>query len=166
MGRLRFELRAGHGGPAAFASELVDELFVVRPELLLGLLVGAGDVAGGVDGDAAAEDAVLLQRVLVQVHVRGEARRLAADHRQREVESVSRRADDRFRRTADRDPDRQAVRASGLRIDLLVRERCARRPFPRDRAFGTDGGEEGELFFEQAAVVRQVESEQRERLGE
>src|SRR5690349_5958167 len=42
--RLRFELRSRRRRPTALASELVDELPVMRPELLLRLFVRARDV--------------------------------------------------------------------------------------------------------------------------
>ena len=52
---------------------------MVRPELVLGLVVGVGDVASGVDGDRRRPGAELVERAVEEIDVRREPFRRTAD---------------------------------------------------------------------------------------
>ena len=116
---LVLELRARCRRPSALAADAVHHRLVVRPQLLLRLLVGRGDVAGRVHGDRLRLVAELLERLVIQIDVRPEARRAAADDRQRQRQAVARRAHHRLGTAADADPRAQRALLD-RRIDDLV----------------------------------------------
>ena len=81
---LALELRARRRRPSAFAADAVDHHLVVRPELVLRLVVGRRDVPRRMHRDRQHRLAELLERVVIEIDVRAEPLRAAADDRERE----------------------------------------------------------------------------------
>jgi hypothetical protein len=77
----------------------------VRPELLSGLLVGGGDVAGRVDADRSRWSPEVFQRLAEERREGSEAGGRPADHGHHEREAVPRRPDDRFGTAKEVDAD-------------------------------------------------------------
>ena len=99
-----------------------DDLEVVRPELLAGLLVGCGDVPGRVHADRLLGEPEPGQGLAEQAGERGESLRGATDDGQHQREPVPRGADDRFGAAADADPgwDRPGL-GDAATTELVVR---------------------------------------------
>ncbi len=105
------------------------------------------------------------ERALIEVDIGCEPLGIAADDRQHQRQVVARRADHRFRASAHADP---GLQRAGLRLreDTLIDQRRAQTTPPGDRRFADQGGEQIQLLLEQLVVLRQLEAEQWERLGE
>src|SRR5215203_3933684 len=116
-------------------------------------------------GDRQLGTAELLERLAVEIDVRLEPFRVAADDRQRQGEAVARRPDDRLGTAADADPCAQRPVLDG-RIDDLALQRWAGGPAPRHAARFEQLGEEPQFVLEQLVVVGKVVAEERVRLGE
>ena len=102
----------------------------------------------------------------VQLDERREARRLAADDRQRHRQPERAGADDRLRRAADRDPDRQRV-LDRARVDAAaVDRRRGSRPGQVTLSPRATREQQLELLGEQLVVVVEVVAEEREGLDE
>ena len=101
----------------------------------------------------------------VEIDQRGELARFAADdgHHQRQPEQT--RPDERLGCAADPDPDRQRV-LRRPRVDALAGERRPMPARPRHVRRVPDLQEQVQLLGEQRVVVREVQAEQREGLGE
>ena len=95
--------------PAALGADPVALGKPVRKELLPGLLVGGGDVAGRMGGDLLHGVAVLGHRLTVQVNQRREGARLAANDGEDDRVAVLGAAQYRLRGAAHADPGRQQV---------------------------------------------------------
>ena len=111
----------------------------------------------------------LRERAPIEIDVRPEALRIAADDGEHEREAVPCGTDDRLGTAADADPDLQA-RWRDRRVDTLIVQRRPCRPVPVERlpcAIALQRlREEVEFVFEERLVVVQVEAEERERLRE
>ncbi len=151
--------------PAAQRADPVPDHLVGRVVQLLGLLVGVGDEARRVHADRVRDRAELVGGPPVQVDVRGEALRVAADDGEHERQAVARGAHHRLRRAADADPGGQAA-GLGLGEHVGVVQRGAGGAAPGDRLLVQQLHEQLELLLEQHVVVAQVVPEQREGLGE
>jgi hypothetical protein len=89
---------------------------------------------------------------------------VATDDRQHQRQAVPRGKDDALRAAPDAHPCAQTVLGAGEHA--LLAQRGPGLPAPRHRLLLQQQREEVQLLLEQRLVVLQVESEQRERLGE
>ena len=105
------ELRAGHRRPPSLAPDAGHHRGVGGEELVGRALRGLGDVGVRVDADRQRRRIVpgLARDVAVEVDERREALGRAADDRDRQRQGERRRAHDRLRRPAHREPHRQRV---------------------------------------------------------
>ena len=135
----------------------------MRPELLACLLVGGGDVPGGVHADRPLRVPELVERLAEQAGERGESLGGAADDRDHEREPVARGVYDGLGASADPDPGRYGP-GLGVGIHRETIDRGASRAAPRHGLLPEQLGEEVDLLLEELLVVPQVVAEQRERL--
>ena len=94
-----------------------------------------------------------------------EALRVAPDDRERERQAIARGSHDRLRAPADANPGPQRA-VLDRRVHRCARDRRARGPVPRHRSGLAQLGEEPQPVLEQFLIARQVEAEERVRLGE
>src|SRR5262245_14443848 len=117
------------------------------------------------DGDRLHGLPELLERAVIELDVWQEPSRAAANDRERERQTVPRRAYDRLGTPADADPCPQLA-VLNRRVDLLVRERGPCLTRPRDRRLVEQLHEQFEFLLEQLVVVREVVAKKRIGLSE
>ncbi len=159
------ELRSTHGWPTALGADAVTQGLVVGPQLLACLRVGLGHVAGRVDADRLDGSLQLSEGALIEIDVRDEALGIAADDGQHHRQVISRGADHRLRAAADADPGLEWLVALAWE-DLLVDQGSAGSALPGHGPLADQRREEIELLLEQLVVLRKLEAEEREGLGE
>src|SRR5690606_35877993 len=93
---LSLEVVTALRGPTALCAYLVHQLFVAGVVDLLGLCVGGCDEPGGVHTHRVRRRAELCSRALIELDVRSEPLRGAADYREHQTEPVAGGADDRL----------------------------------------------------------------------
>lgn len=162
-----FHLGAGDGGPATFLADVVHHGLEVGDGFVLGLLVGSGEVAVGVDANGEGGGVVAGEGggVAVELDEGGELGGLAADDGDGEGEAEVSGAGDGLGGAADGDPDREGVLV-GAGVDALAGEGGTVATFPVDMFVFTNLEEEFEFFGEEGVVIAEVVAEEGERFGE
>ena len=117
------------------------------------------------DLELVGRDAGAATRLAIKFRERCEARRLAADDRNRQRQAERAGARDRLRRAAGRDPDGQRL-LQRARIDALAIERRPVAALPRDLRLGAECKQEIELLREQFVIGVEVVAEQRKGFDE
>ena len=133
------ELRPRQGRPATLAPNAAHH-FGIRAEERFDRGFGRiGEEAMAVDSDLelVGRNACATTRLTVKFRERCEARRLAADDRNRQRQAERAGARDRLRRAAGRDPDGQRL-LQRARIDTLAIERRPVAALPRDLRLGSE----------------------------
>src|SRR3984885_15753776 len=90
--------------PAMFGADPVAHPLIVRPKLFARLFIALGDISRRVNTDGSHRLAEMLIGAAIEVDVRPESARLAADNGEHQRHVVSGRAHDGFRAAADPDP--------------------------------------------------------------
>src|SRR3954447_16882976 len=108
---------------------------------------------------------ILVECALVELDEGGESAGVPADDRQHQRQAVAGGADHRVGAATNTDPGGEMSRWE-RRAHVLVDERRSGGAGPRDGLVTEQAREEVELLLEQRLVVGEIESEQRERVGE
>ncbi len=101
LGDLAIELRPAGRAPPPLGADTVSHDLIGRPQLLARLGIGFRDVPRRVDADRQRIMAELVERPVIELDVRLEPARVAADDGERQRKAVARGADDRLGAAAD-----------------------------------------------------------------
>src|SRR6266567_1853506 len=152
------ELSTGDGRPAAFLADASNGLGVTAEKIIDRLLRGFGDVTQGMNADSK-----LVGRMsrtpatfAIDVNERAKSPRLAANDRDHQRQSERPGAGERFRRSADAEPDGQGI-LQRARINALTGERRPVFAGPMNEfGFTGDVTPAGEKFCE---ILRKISNE-------